>query len=86
MGEDGNCDEALHELYEFLDGEITPRRRAEIKRHLEDCPPCYEQFDFEADLRQVLAHKCRDAVPDTLRQRIAKALGMEVPPAPGAPI
>jgi mycothiol system anti-sigma-R factor len=77
---DGGCDDSLHELYSFLDGELTENRRAEIKRHLDDCPPCYEQFDFEAELRIVIAQKCRDTVPDSLRDRIARALGVEPDP------
>jgi mycothiol system anti-sigma-R factor len=77
---DGGCDDSLYELYSFLDGELTENRRAEIKRHLDDCPPCYEQFDFEAELRIVIAQKCRDTVPDSLRDRIARALGVEPDP------
>jgi mycothiol system anti-sigma-R factor len=77
MAERGGCDDSLHELYTFLDGELTESRRAEIKRHLDDCPPCYEQFDFEAELRLLIAQKCRDTVPESLRDRIARALGGE---------
>jgi hypothetical protein len=31
-------------------------------------------FDFEAELRNVVATKCREQVPDSLKQRIANAL------------
>ncbi len=74
-----DCDEALHELYGFIDGELTDERRGLIQRHLDDCPPCYEAFDFEAELRQVIAHRCRDTVPESLRHRIADAIGREKP-------
>ena len=74
---DGNCDDALHELYGYLDGELTVERRTSIQRHLDDCPPCYEAFDFEAELRIVIARKCRDEVPESLRERIHKALLQE---------
>jgi mycothiol system anti-sigma-R factor len=74
---DGNCDDALHELYEFIDGELTVERRTAIQRHLDDCPPCYEAFDFEAELRIVIARKCTENVPDSLKQRIAEALEKE---------
>jgi mycothiol system anti-sigma-R factor len=77
MGEDRRCDDAVYELYTFLDGELTDDRRSEIRRHLDDCPPCFEQFDFEAELRQVIASKCKDTVPDELRRRIASELGLE---------
>jgi mycothiol system anti-sigma-R factor len=74
---DGNCDDALHELYGYLDGELTSERRVTIQRHLDDCPPCYEAFDFEAELRIVIARKCTETVPEALKQRIAHALDAE---------
>jgi mycothiol system anti-sigma-R factor len=74
---DGNCDDALHELYGYLDGELTVERRTAIQHHLDDCPPCYEAFDFEAELRIVIARKCTETVPDALKQRIAEALRQE---------
>jgi mycothiol system anti-sigma-R factor len=81
MPEDEPCEEALQELYTFLDGELTDDRRAAIQQHLDDCPPCYEQYDFEAELRLIVAAKCKDTVPDSLRDRIAHALGNEAPPS-----
>ena len=74
---DENCDDALHELYGFIDGELTVEKRQAIQQHLDDCPPCYEAFDFEAELRTVIKHKCVDSVPDSLRQRIADAIQQE---------
>lgn len=71
----GNCDEALHELYTFLDGELTDESRTRIRTHLDDCSPCLEVFDFEAELRIVIKQKCSDQVPDSLRQRIFDSLG-----------
>ena len=74
---DGNCDDALHELYGYLDGELTVERRITIQHHLDDCPPCYEAFDFEAELRIVIARKCTEKVPESLKQRIAEAISQE---------
>ena len=66
-----NCNEALEELYLFLDGELTEERRYTIKSHLEDCSRCFEAFDFEAELRIVIAHRCRDEVPESFKDKIA---------------
>lgn len=74
-GED--CDEAIQELYTFLDGELTDARRETIRGHLDDCHPCLEAFDFEAELRIVISHHCRDAVPEALKQRIAALLATD---------
>jgi mycothiol system anti-sigma-R factor len=71
-GED--CEQALRTLYHFLDGELTADRRSVIQRHLNECSPCLEAFDFEAELKIVIARSCRDQVPDGLRQRIADVI------------
>jgi mycothiol system anti-sigma-R factor len=68
------CQEAIETLYNFLDGELTDRRRYEIQVHLEECSPCLEAFDFEAELKLVIARKCRDQVPSDLRDRVREAL------------
>jgi len=81
---EGNCDDALHELYEFLDGQLDDTRRQKIQHHLDDCPPCYEAFDFEVELRLVIAKKCHETVPEHLKQRIADALNQEMPQPGGA--
>ena len=72
--EAGNCAESLQELYTFLDGELTIERRQHIRAHLDGCQNCYEAFDFEAELRMVVSAKCREEVPESLRDRVARAL------------
>lgn len=73
----GDCNDALRELYEFLDGELTAERRELIREHVERCNPCLEAFDFEVELKQVIAAKCRVECPDELRERIAAAIAQE---------
>ena len=72
-----DCTQAVHELYGYLDGELTDERRAEIERHLGRCAPCGAAASFEVELRGVLADRCHDHVPDSLRARIAAALARE---------
>ena len=73
------CREALHELYHFLDGELTDVKREHIREHLEDCPPCFEAFDFEAEVKAYIAGKCRERSPEELRTRIAEAIAQQAP-------
>jgi mycothiol system anti-sigma-R factor len=70
----GECEEALRTLYNYLDGELTSERRTAIQRHLSECSPCLQAFDFEFELKTLVARSCRDQVPDSLRHRIADAL------------
>lgn len=76
-----DCNETLRELYQYLDGELTDSDRRNIKRHLDECSPCLEAFDFEAELRMVVRHHCVDQVPESLRDRIARVLDREAQPA-----
>jgi mycothiol system anti-sigma-R factor len=69
-----DCSDALLELYQYLDGELTDGRRAIIAEHLSACGECFEAFDFQAELKQVIAHKCRDEVPEALKARVAGLL------------
>ncbi len=69
-----NCDETIERLYFYLDGELTEARRVEITRHLDLCGPCVDAFGFEAELRKVIANRCKDHVPESLLDRVADAL------------
>jgi mycothiol system anti-sigma-R factor len=74
LGSTSECREALETLYFYLDGELTDERRHDIQHHLEECSPCLEAFDFEAELKMVIARHCRDHVPERLRLRVVMAL------------
>lgn len=69
-----DCEDALHELYGFLDGELTDDRRKLIQHHLDDCQPCAEPYDFEAELRSVIRKKCQEQVPADLMDKVRAAL------------
>ena len=72
-----DCSETVHELHFFLDGEITPEKRARIQAHLDDCPPCMKAFDFEGELREVVADRLRTEVPTDLAARIRSAIARD---------
>jgi mycothiol system anti-sigma-R factor len=72
-----DCEEAVHELYHYLDGELTEERRTAISVHLDWCGPCSGAAEFEAELRRVIANRCKDRVPQSLVDRVAEALDEE---------
>lgn len=74
LGTGIDCREAVHQLYHYLDGELTDDHRRQIAEHLDFCKACSGAAEFEAELRHVIADKCRDHVPDGLRRRIAEAI------------
>ena len=73
-----DCEQALAELYSYLDGELTIERRTVIRTHIDLCSPCLERYSFETELRQVVQMRCQEKVPDSLRTRIAEALRIEI--------
>jgi mycothiol system anti-sigma-R factor len=72
-----DCEDALHELYGYLDGELTDERRTAIQAHLDHCQPCAEPYDFEAELRLVIRKKCAEEVPPSLMEKVRTALDRE---------
>ena len=69
-----DCTEAVRQLYTYLDGELTEERRQGIAVHLDECGWCGDAADFEAELRALIANRCKDRVPDSLKARVVAAL------------
>ena len=78
-----DCEDALHRLYHFLDGELTSERKSAISKHLSDCGPCLAAFDFEAELKAVVGRSCREHAPSGLKDRIAAAIAEASESTPG---
>lgn len=72
------CEKTIHELYHFLDGELTEAKRKEIEYHLDNCGPCVDIVSFESDLRRVIADRCKEQVPQGLRDKIAQLIDHEL--------
>lgn len=73
------CQQAVAELYSYLDGTLTVERLTHIEAHLNDCGDCYEAFDFEAELKMVISRRCgTEEVPETLRIRILESLRIAI--------
>lgn len=74
-----DCNETLNELERFLDEELTHQDRENIRAHLDGCLDCLQAFDFHAELRMVIAIKCRDEpLPPSLLQRLESCLQVDL--------
>ncbi len=68
-----DCNETLRELQLFLDGELPADEHEHVLGHLNECLECFHAFDFQAELKQVIAKKCRtEVMPDGLLERIQR--------------
>ena len=65
------CDEALANLYRYLDHEVKDEaEEARIRAHLADCPPCGGAYEFEQRLRVVVRSHLHESVHPALLERI----------------
>ncbi|MFC9352243.1 mycothiol system anti-sigma-R factor [Arthrobacter sp. NPDC057013] len=71
----GDCDDTrMQRIYEYLDGALTRGDLAEIKQHLDECPECAEQYDFECVIRKVVKRSCTEAAPENLKNAILERI------------
>ena len=65
------CAEVIAEVWTLLDGECTAETRAKLRKHLEDCPPCFQLYGLEERIKGMIAAKCSgEKAPERLRERL----------------
>jgi mycothiol system anti-sigma-R factor len=70
-----NCKESLLKLYEFLDGDLAKISVSEIEVHLDNCRHCWDRFEFEKRLKELVKTSCcKTTCPDALRERIKELI------------
>ena len=68
------CEQALRQVFEYIDHVLDDTERAAMERHLHTCHSCYSRVEFEGRLKAKLGElKKHDADP-TVRERIKKLL------------
>lgn len=66
-----NCNEAISDLYTFLDNEVAALRKNRIEWHLRRCPPCASAFHFEESLQVKVRLACSgEEIPVELIERL----------------
>ena len=71
------CDDALTNLYLYLDREIEATTSTVIRAHLEDCSGCLRSFDFETRLKVVVRERLSEEVPAEFLERLRQAIARE---------
>jgi anti-sigma factor (TIGR02949 family) len=70
-----DCDQAVKQLYSYLDEEITPEVQKAIDSHLEECADCFGHYEFERAFLRFLEARCRaGGAPPELCKRIIEGL------------
>lgn len=69
--DDLDCQEFLGEVYLYLDSECDEKRRAQLQRHMDECPGCLAKYGLERDIKALIGRCCGgDRAPDSLRARV----------------
>jgi anti-sigma factor (TIGR02949 family) len=68
------CKQFLQELNDFLDETLDPNTRAELQRHVNECPNCWVVCDTTEKTLKVFKGMEPQAVPKDIEARLMAAL------------
>ncbi|HVD47081.1 MAG TPA: mycothiol system anti-sigma-R factor [Candidatus Limnocylindria bacterium] len=70
-----NCNDCIEHLDSYVDRELNNTEMLELKLHLETCPPCADQYDFQVHLKRLVKVCCdKDEVPPAFREKLRQIL------------
>jgi anti-sigma factor (TIGR02949 family) len=72
-----HCDEALTNLYQYLDREMESADSERIRSHLVECTGCMDIYEFEVRLKVVVRERLAEEVPPEFIERLRAALARE---------
>lgn len=66
----------METLYTILDGEANEEQTLQLIGHIEKCLPCYQQYDLEVSIRELLQNRLEKKCPpkdllEAIRAKIA---------------
>ena len=73
------CKKFLEELNNFLDSSIDPTLRAEIEKHLDQCPNCFVICDTTKKTISVYKGMKPKSLPEGIRARLMSFLDKKCP-------
>lgn len=69
--EENECMKILGMLDSVLDEEVSKEQQDAFHNHLEQCMPCYEKYNLDRSVKELLRSRCTHApVPDNLVEEI----------------
>ena len=74
-----NQRECFEMLQLILDGEASSQQKEHfLKDHLEQCMPCYKNYNLEVAIRELLKTKCTQHAPQDLVESIKKKVSQNL--------
>lgn len=69
-----SCNDAVRQLWDYLEGDIGEKERHAIEEHLDVCKRCCGEVEFADELRRFLASNATDDLPAATRDRLTSFL------------
>ncbi len=69
-----HCVTTLDRLTAYVDRELTEAEMAEVRQHLDDCPPCAHYFQLQERMKLLVRRGCPEHAPQTLLARVLENL------------
>jgi mycothiol system anti-sigma-R factor len=70
-----NCPDCKEKLDRYVDRELSSSEVLELQLHLESCPDCADQYEFQAHLKRLVKHSCDcDSAPVAFREKLRQIL------------
>jgi mycothiol system anti-sigma-R factor len=70
-----NCREMLQII---LDGESTHEQRLYFKQHMDQCSPCFQSYEVDMAIKELLKTKCCGEAPAELIEEIKNKLNGQI--------
>jgi anti-sigma factor (TIGR02949 family) len=68
------CEQALRQIFQYVDHELDDTERAAMQRHLHTCHSCYSRMEFERRLKAKLGELKKNDADPLVRERIKRLL------------
>ena len=64
------CADFLQGIVYLLDNELSETDVSAVRSYLDSCNPCFETYDMQRRVKELVARSCAETAPDELRLRI----------------
>lgn len=65
-----NCEEAIKQLFEYIDNELNAHKHEQMEDHLAKCRSCYSRLEFEKRLHNHITQATKQKAPEALQNKL----------------
>lgn len=71
---DKDCQQALDQIFEYIDHELPDGELRDIGDHLKECPPCEAERRINEKIKNLVGTCGDEVAPDDLRARVLETI------------